>query len=136
MLQLIALLVALFFTVNIEVIGLKPPRVFCRSSSYIQSLSFWKNEKQGRSSHEICCSLSDKNSERILNDRATATSVATATVAVPVTAVDKQDPYHSFPLFDKLLFFLFSNSVTAEMERKSETAPKVAIICVTLLHSS
>ena len=135
MLQLIALLVALFFTVDIEVIGLKPPRVFCRSS-YIQSLSFWKNEKQGRSSHEICCSLSDKNSERILNERATATSVATATVAVPVTAVDKQDPYHSFPLFDKLLFFLFSNSVTAEMERKSETAPKVTIICATFLYSS
>ena len=34
------------------------------------------------------------------------------------------DPYDSFPIFDKILFKLFSASVTAEMQKSSDKEPK------------
>jgi hypothetical protein len=46
-----------------------------------------------------------------------------STVAAVVTSAE-EDPYESFPLFDKVLFKLFSASVTAEMEKKSDEEPK------------
>jgi hypothetical protein len=36
----------------------------------------------------------------------------------------QEDPYNSFPLFDKILFKLFSASVTAEMQKSSDKEPK------------
>lgn len=40
------------------------------------------------------------------------------------TVLVAEDPYIAFPLFDKLLFFLFARSVTAEMGKNSALAPK------------
>ena len=35
-----------------------------------------------------------------------------------------EDPYNSFPIFDRILFKLFSASVTAEMQKSSDKEPK------------
>lgn len=45
-----------------------------------------------------------------------------STSAVATSA--EEDPYEAFPLFDKILFKLFSASVTAEMQKSSDEEPK------------
>ena len=65
-----------------------------------------------RSDILICrASLDNKESPQTLSKSAAVTYV-------------QEDPYNSFPLFDKVLFKLFSASVTAEMQKSSDREPK------------
>ena len=53
---------------------------------------------------------------------ATSSRRPASSSSLSVSAVE--DPYESFPLFDKILFKLFAASVTAEMEKRSKDEPK------------
>ena len=65
-----------------------------------------------RSDILICsASLDNKESPQKLSNSAAVSSI-------------QEDPYTSFPLFDKILFKLFSASVTAEMQKSSDKEPK------------
>jgi hypothetical protein len=90
------LIIALLLTMKIEVYGFTRDCVIVR-----KNYDYWTTKK---------LNLYPNN------------CVRTTLAAVATSA--EEDPYETFPLFDKVLFKLFSASVTAEMEKKSDEAPK------------
>jgi hypothetical protein len=87
---------ALLLTVKVEVYGFTREFVVVRKNNH-----YWTAKKL--------------NLNTLNYGRSTLAAVATSA---------EEDPYESFPLFDKVLFKLFSASVTAEMDKKSDEEPK------------
>ena len=82
------------------------------SQQSLESTFFTVKQPHFRSD-ELICSASVDNKESPQKPSKSA-----------FVSVTREDPYDSFPIFDKILFKLFSKSVTAEMQKSSDKEPK------------
>ena len=84
---------------------------------FTRGCSVMRTENHNRIEREMNSNTINSRGEIgcLINGRSTLGAVTTST---------EEDPYESFPLFDKVLFKLFSASVTAEMQKNSDQEPK------------